>query len=354
MTDLTKLHDLTHLTAPIPQLLADYLHQLHQVIVPVLVAQGVTPNPINAREALANMTATFVTQAPTMAKIIDTTLVTPKNFRGYAVPLRIFVPQGLALPSIDNPVAVPVMVFFHGGGGMAGSVTVYDKIYKKLAAAAQCIVVAPEYRLAPENRYPAAIDDAQAILAYLQDTLIAKGYCCNGTLIVGGDSGGGAIAATLVQDWLANKIDTPLVISHQLLIYAGLDYTLSQPSIQENAQGYVLESDKIRWYYEQYFTPYEDVELASPFWTDLSTLAYHTPHPLPQTLNVTAGYCPLRDEDIGYHKLMQQAGFDSKILHFPEMVHTFVNLENLCAQQCATMYQTIAKFCQNALSTNHA
>lgn len=335
---------MTALKAPIPQAMADYLHQLHHVIVPFLVAQGITPNAINAREALANLTNTFVTTAPTMAKILDTVLVTPKNFRGYRVPLRVFIPDSVALPNTENPVPVPMVVFFHGGGGMAGSVTVYDKIYKKLAEATRSVVIAPEYRLAPENIYPCGIDDAHAVLKFLTPTLQALGYVNNGTLLVGGDSGGGAITATLVQDWLAGKVESDVTITHQLLIYAGLDYTMSQPSMDENATGYLLEKSKIAWYYDNYFHHYDDRELASPFWTDVAMLAHHTAKPLPKTLNITAGYCPLRDEDIGYHELLLKAGFDSQLQHFPEMVHAFINMENLCVEQCQRLYQHIGEF----------
>lgn len=335
------------LKAPIPPLLNAYLIQLQQVIVPFLNAQEVTPNAINAREALANLTNTFVTTAPTMAKTLDTVLVTPKTFRGYRVPLRVFTPNGVPLPNTDSPVAVPMLVFFHGGGGMAGSVTVYDKIYKKLAKATGCVVIAPEYRLAPENLYPSAIDDAHTLLQFLTPTLQALGYQNNGTLIIGGDSGGGMITATLVQDWLVNKFDTDLTITHQLLIYASLDYTMSQPSIEENAKGYLLEKSKIAWYYDNYFHVYDDRELASPFWTDLAILAHYATQPLPKTLNITAGYCPLRDEDIGYHEQLLKAGFDSEWLHFAELVHAFINMENLCAEHCQTMYQRIGEFIKN-------
>ncbi|MFW2176574.1 MULTISPECIES: alpha/beta hydrolase fold domain-containing protein [unclassified Moraxella] len=335
---------MTTLKSPMPQPLADYLHQLHQVIVPFLVAQGLTPNAINAREALANLTHTFVTEAPTMAKILDTVLLTPSTFRGYPVPLRLFIPSTLAPTNKDNPTNVPILVFFHGGGGMAGSVSVYDKIYKKLADTTGYLVVAPEYRLAPENRNPCAIEDAHAVLQFLTPTLQALGYQNNGTLMIGGDSGGGAITATLVQDWLANKIDTDLVITHQLLIYAGLDYTLSQPSMQENATGYLLETSKVQWYYDNYFNRYDDRELASPFWTDLATLAHHSPNTLPKTLNISAGYDPLRDEDIGYHEQLLKAGFDSQWVHFADMPHAFLNMENLCAEQCQQMYQAVGDF----------
>lgn len=347
------------LIAPIPSLLQAYLDNLNNVIKPFFIAQGVTPTPINAREALAMLTFTYVTTAPTMAKVIDTYTATPANFRSYRVPLRLFVPTGVALPDTNNPPEVPVLIYFHGGGGMAGSVSVYDKIYKKLAEATGCVVIAPEYRLAPENRYPAGIDDAHTVLQNLAKTLEAIGYRCDGNCTVTGDSAGGAITATLVQDWLAGKVKSEITISKQLLIYPSLDYTLTasphaihgetyhHASLTENGTGYLLETSKIHWYFDNYFTAYDDRELASPYWTDLQMLAKHTHLPLPATLTITAGYCPLRDEGIGYHEQLFQAGFDSRWLHFSDMIHTFVNMENLCVEACERLYQEVAKFIQS-------
>lgn len=357
-TTLAKTQTLKQLplTTPIPPLLQAYLDNLNNVLKPYFIAQGFTPTPINAREALAMLTFTYVTNAPTMAKVIDTYTVVPAKFKGYAVPLRLFVPNGLALPDTENPPDVPVLLYFHGGGGMAGSVSVYDKIYKKLAETTGCLVIAPEYRLAPENLYPAGIEDAYTVLQHLANTLENVGYRCNGACVVAGDSAGGAITATLVQDWLAGKVKSDIVITQQILIYASLDYTLTPPfnasntclyehaSLQENGQGYLLETAKIHWYFDNYFTPYDDRELASPYWTDLAMLASHTELPLPATLNITAGYCPLRDEDIGYHEQLLQAGFDSQWLHFSDMIHTFINMENLCETACQTLYQQVGKF----------
>ena len=76
----------------------------------------------------------------------------------------------------------------------------------------------------------------------------------------------------------------------------------------------------------------------------MATLVHHTQYLLPKTLNISAGYDPLRDEDIRYHELMQEAGFDSELMHFPDMVHAFINMENLCLEQCAKMYGRIGEF----------
>ena len=116
-----------------------YLDILNHKILPKLMAEGFKPNIINAREALANVTKALMTKTVDCAKVWDDTLDT----QPYAVPVRIFHPQ--------PEQALPVLIYFHGGGGSVGSVTVYDPILRRLAQATSHIVIAAEYRLAPEN-----------------------------------------------------------------------------------------------------------------------------------------------------------------------------------------------------------
>ena len=111
-------------------------------------------------------------------------------------------------------------------------------------------------------------------------------------------------------------------------------------------RGYLLESSKIRWYFDNYFSAYDDRELSSPFWTDMATLLHHSPYQAPKTLHLTAGYCPLRDEDIGYHDVLKAAGAPSQLVHFADMPHAFLNMENLCPDQCKQLYQSVGEFCQ--------
>ena len=117
------------------------------VLLSVLLADGFKPTPTNAREGLINLTKGMVTDIPDIAWCQDDLI----HGCGYDVPVRIYHPE----PSM----ALPVLVYFHGGGHMAGSVTVYDPICRKMAMAAQHIVVSVDYRLAPECPYPAAVND---------------------------------------------------------------------------------------------------------------------------------------------------------------------------------------------------
>jgi acetyl esterase/lipase len=137
---------------------------------------------------------------------------------------------------------------------------VYDPISRRLAAATGCVVVVPEYRLAPENPYPAALHDAYAAARGVFAALDARGLPFVRQLSLAGDSAGAALAATVSA---RSQHDTALQIAAQVLIYPSLDYSMSLPSITENGEGY-FNSDRIAWYFDNYFQHGEDRLAASP------------------------------------------------------------------------------------------
>ena len=159
-----------------------FLDVLNQQITPALQAQGFKPNAINAREGLARLTEKFLTHTVDIARVQDDVIYPTGS--GYAVPVRIYHPN----PEQD----LPVLVYFHGGGGMCGSVTVYDGINRRLAAHTGHIVVAPEYRLAPENPYPAGQQDALTCVRGVLAVLRQNRLRFRERIVVGGDSAGGA------------------------------------------------------------------------------------------------------------------------------------------------------------------
>lgn len=303
------------------------------------------PTILNFRETFAKLTEHHLTTAPAMANIIDTPLITPPLFRGFCPDIRLFIPQTLSIKNQQTPNMVPVLVFFHGGGGVAGSVSIYDKIYKNIADCTGYLVVAPSYRLAPENQFPAAIDDAHNIIKHLNKTLLKFGFFADKIGLMG-DNVGGAITATVLQDWLANRIETDIIIDKQILIYPILDYTLSQLSTNNDSPAVLFNNDLLHWIYQQYFNIFDDKELASPFWTDMGILSHHTPHPLPKTLLISADFCLLKNENLAYHQHLLDAGFDSQWVNFTGMPNSFLNLENLYLEHCQTLYHAIADFCQ--------
>lgn len=291
-----------------------------------LLADGFKATPTNAREGLANLTRGLTTQVPEVAWIKDDLIPGAP----YRVPVRIYHPApGRELPGL---------VYFHGGGHMAGSVTVYDPLCRKLALATNHIVVAPEYRLAPECPYPAAVHDAWNTVKGVWDVLERRGLKYARQLSIAGDSGGGALCATVAH--LA-QFDASLAIRRQAMIYPSLDYTLAGDSIDENATGFLLQKEKICWYFDNYFQRGENRKAASPLHMEF------TPR-LPETLVVTAEFCPLRDEGTAYANKVKEAGVAAEQLHFDTMIHTFMNMEDLVPDECASVYRRIGEFFNRA------
>jgi len=280
-------------------------------------AQDLTPALM--REGLAAMTRALCAPGPQIAVVYDDVLAGANT----TIPIRLYDPAPTR--------KLPVCLYLHGGGHVAGSVAVYDPICRRLAALADCRVVALEYRLAPEHPYPRGLEDCAQALALLPAWLAAQRLGLPGGLTVAGDSGGGALTASL----LACAGDD-LHVARQVLIYPSLDYTMTQPSVQENASGYLLDVSRMQWYFDQYFQAGEDRAAASPLCMPAANL--------PPTLLITAGFCPLRDEAYLYAERLCRAGVPCTHRHLPGMIHAFLNLHNLVPDACDRVYQTIARF----------
>lgn len=287
-----------------------------------LKENGFKATPTNAREGLAALTRKFVTQWPDIAWIRDD--LVPGT--AFDVPVRIYHPQ----PSN----ALPVLVYFHGGGHMAGSVTVYDPICRKIAQATQHIVVSVDYRRAPECPYPAAVNDALQVTENVWTLLDHRGLRYDRRLSIAGDSAGGALCATVAH---TVQVRTDLPIDCQVLIYPSLDYTLSLKSIKTCGTGYLLEPERIRWYFDNYFQNQEDRQAASPLHMAFTGK-------LPDTLIITAGFCPLQDEGRAYANRLQSLGVRTRQLHLDDMIHAFLNLEDLATDACQTTYAEMGRF----------
>ncbi|MEC6830769.1 alpha/beta hydrolase [Photobacterium toruni] len=295
--------------------LAIWLQQFNHELTASIAADSEF-NTASVRAGLATITRTFITDIPHIEMITDDII---EN-----VAIRIYHPQ--------PQTALPVLVYLHGGGHVAGNLEVYDPICRKLALACQYIIVAIDYRLAPEYPYPAAINDVRLCLQHLFSRLNKMAVNYIPYLAIGGDSAGGALAATVCA-----IEDDKIHINKQVLIYPSLDYTLSLPSVVINGNGYFLQRNKVQWYFEQYFQNHQDRSMASPLWLPIWS-------GFPSTLVITTEFCPLRDEGITYyHKLCQQ-GISAQHYHVPDMVHAFLNLENVVPQRCQQLYAVIGAF----------
>ncbi|WP_226703597.1 alpha/beta hydrolase [Microbulbifer elongatus] len=292
-----------------------------------LKAAGFEPTPISARESLANLTRNFVEPGPEMA--VCETLV---HGGEYPVPVRIYQPANTEEGSAKEKAAI---IYCHGGGHMAGSVSVYDPICRRVAEACGRTLISVEYRRAPENPYPAALNDLISVVRHLGAALDKKDIAHNGRWILMGDSGGGALCAS------ASRLlqHQPHTVDAQVLIYPSLDYTMQTPSIEENGRGYLLEKEKILWYFNNYLQNAENPKQVSPLHGEFT-------HNLPASLVITAEFCPLRDEGVEYVRKVREGGANAEQLHFDDMIHAFLNVEKLVPAACDRIYRHMAEYLQ--------
>ena len=164
--------------------------------------------------------------------------------------------------------------------------------------------------------------------------LQARGLKFSERLAIAGDSGGGALCASVAH--LA-QFDAGITIRRQVLIYPSLDYTLQWPSIDRNATGYLLERRRIEWYFDHYFPAGANRRAASPLYMDFGAR-------LPATLVITAEFDPLHDEGRAYAEKLRQAGIAAEHWHLDDMIHAFLNLEDLVKDTCEAVYTRMGRF----------
>lgn len=214
----------------------------------------------------------------------------------------------------DGP--LPVMLFYHGGGMMVGSLELYDTICQRLCDRSGIILVAVDYRLAPEHKYPCAHEDAYAALTWVADNASLLGGDPN-RLAVGGDSGGGLLAAAMTL--LVRDRNGPR-ITFQTLIYPALGKRREYGSYTEFAKGYFGEPEQLAWFYAQYLASPGQMNdpLVSPILNDDFT-------DLPPAFILTAGYDILRDEGEHYAELLKDAGVPVELHRYESTFHPFLN-----------------------------
>jgi acetyl esterase len=248
------------------------------------------------------------------------------------IQIRIYTPEG------SGP--FPVYVNFHGGGWVIGDLETSDAACRDICRTADCVVVSVDYRLAPEHRFPAAVYDSYAATAWVAEHM--RELNGNGRLAVGGESAGGNLAAVVCQQ--ARDQGGPR-IDFQLLLYPVTDCDLTRGSYQENGQGYLLELDTMRWFWDLY-CPDPALRLtpaASPLHADdLGRL--------PPALVVTAEFDPLRDEGEAYGRALQAAGSQAEICRYDGMVHDFFATAQMFPSSRAAFEETCGRLKQ-ALSS---
>ena len=225
------------------------------------------------------------------------------------LPARLYRPEGAA----DGG---PVIVFFHGGGWVIGSIDSHDNLCGRMAAESGCTVVSVEYRLAPEAKFPAAAEDAYAATAWVAKHGADLGVDA-GRLAVAGDSAGGNLAAAV--SLMARERGGP-DIAFQLLIYPVTDLSEDYPSHAENAPlGYLLGPKSMSWFAEHYVGGVEGVDWRA------APITAESFDGLPPALVVTAELDPLRDEGEAYAAKLEAAGVAAQTYRGEGMCHGFLS-----------------------------
>ncbi len=235
---------------------------------------------------------------------------------GGPIPVRLYRP-----PAEDD---LPVMLYFHGGGFILGSLESHDDICAEIAARAGIAVVAVDYRLAPEHPFPAAFDDAVAVAGWL---------CAGGAgagvdrtrLIVGGDSAGGNLSAALA---LKARDGGGPALSGLVLVYPALGGDLGRGSRVERAEAPGLSTADIRYYKRAYVGPEGHPDHANKFAYPLKETDYSG---LPPAFLVAAEWDPLRDDCQEWRARMRAAGGAAKLRHEPLLVHAFLRARHMSA-----------------------
>ena len=222
-----------------------------------------------------------------------------------SIPIRIYTPEG------EEP--LPVLVYFHGGGWVLCNLDTHDSICRSLANLVGCIVVSVDYRLAPEHRYPAAVEDCYAATCWVAENANAIGGDPT-HIAVGGDSAGGNLAAVVTL--IVRDKNSPSIL-FQLLIYPVTDYYLpGTASYSENQEGYLLTRNDMIWYFGHYLSNQNEAQdphvspLKAP---DLSNL--------PPAMVITAEFDLLRDEGEAYAQRLQEAGVPVMLKRYNGLIH---------------------------------
>ncbi|MDX3924323.1 MAG: alpha/beta hydrolase [Shinella sp.] len=244
----------------------------------------------------------------------DVASVEDVEIPGPGGPLAMRLYRGRTAPAEGAPAAL----YFHGGGWVVGNLDSHDEICRLIAELAGAVVLCPDYRLAPEHKFPAALEDCAAALAWLRVSAEAVGVDAR-RIAVAGDSAGGNLAAVLA---LMSRSDVSLpLLSAQLLIYPNTDARQTADSYRRFAEGYGLTASTMRWFRDHYVRDAADI-------TDwrVSPLLAADLSGAPAAFVALAGLDILADEGEAYAARLQAAGVPTVISRRPDQIHGFASM----------------------------
>jgi acetyl esterase/lipase len=302
-----------------------------QRVIDAMAALNLKPveesTPAEARESIRTRTAALG-PFPDVAAVVDHRV----PVAGGEITVRAYSPGG--------PGPHPALVYYHGGGWVIGDLYTHDGLCRSLSAAAGCAVLSVDYRLAPEAKYPVPVEDSYAALLWIVANAGRLGIDRR-RIAVGGDSAGGNLATVMAL--LARDRRGP-ALRLQVLIYPVTDHDLDTASYRENATGYVLTRDAMRWFWDHYLA--HEAQRREPY---ASPLRAPSLAGLPPALVITAEYDPLRDEGEAYAARLRDAGVPVTLTRYPGMFHGFVRLTKFL-DQARTAVDEIAGSVQKAFA----
>ena len=244
---------------------------------------------------------------PAVARVREFSIPGPED----PIPVRVY-------DDTDDPTApTPTVVFYHGGGWVLGTLDSIDPVCREIARRGEVVVVSVDYRLAPEQPFPAPLDDAYAALEWVADNGASFGGDPDRLAVAGTSAGGNLAAATALR---AREFDGP-PIRAQALFYPITDRSFDTDSYAEHGDSRLLSAADMRWFWGQYLR--SPVDAANPF---ASPLRADSLADLPSATVVTAGHDPLRDEGVAYAERLDADGVATTHLHYPSMAHGFLSL----------------------------
>jgi acetyl esterase len=276
-----------------------------------------TLEPAEARRLLLERRTYTQPDPPAVAEVVDL------RANAGAMPVRACRPSGS-----ERGRALPVLVYYHGGGWTIGDLDTHDVLCRQLANGSGCVVVSVDYRKAPEHRFPAAVDDGLEAVRWVRANAVALGVDAS-RLAVGGDSAGGNIAA--VASLLARDAGDP-PIAFQLLLYPVTDLRLATESYRRNGQGYLLTRENMVYFRAHYIddpAQWSDWRASPLLHPDLSRL--------PPALVLTAGFDPLRDEGLAYAQRLSQEGNRCTYVCFERQIHGFMTMGRVIGEAQAAV-----------------
>jgi acetyl esterase len=331
------------------------LHPHARALIKLIEEKGFPPThtltPVEARRIYQERRTFSQPAPPAVAEVRALAATGPLG----EIPLRLYKPA--AAPGAVPNGPLPVLVYFHGGGWVIGDLETHDVLCRELANGSGCAVVAVDYRMGPEHRFPAAVDDCFAAACWLRANASSLGLDAS-RMAVGGDSAGGNLAAVIALmardsagkanangNGNGNGVGNGLSIQFQLLIYPATDMRQLTASIQANGKGYMLEKATMDYFQGHYTGKDEKVYLD---WRASPLLAESHAN-LPPAFVLTAGFDPLRDEGIAYAQKLSLAGNVATHISFERQIHGFITMgrvideANVAVRLCAAELRVALK-----------